>query len=178
MLLTSLALVMTLQSGAQTLTAVRNDDPETWSVEYPRLIRPYVVDYRQCLNVSNRRVTGEADFEAQHRTDIPRCAEERAKAIAESNEAMAGSKTRITSAEVDALFRDIGLIHIARGRDLDQQFTDRMAATTAAKAQYEDDKPKGLVMDLVDGSVVKSRADIQAAAEATNGATDKTKVNN
>ena len=107
MLLTSLALVMTLQSGAQTLTAVRNDDPETWSVEYPRLIRPYVVEYRQCLNVSNRRVTGEADFEAQHRTDIPRCAEERAKAIADSNKEMAGSKTRISPAEVDALFRDI-----------------------------------------------------------------------
>ncbi|MEL7319993.1 MAG: hypothetical protein AAFN04_15290, partial [Pseudomonadota bacterium] len=37
MLLTSLALVLSLQSSGETLTAVTNDDPETWVVEYPRV---------------------------------------------------------------------------------------------------------------------------------------------
>jgi hypothetical protein len=71
-----------LQSVGEAPVAVKNDDPKTWVVEYPRLIRPYVQDYRRCLNLSNRRVTGVADFEEQHRADVPRCAEERAEAVA------------------------------------------------------------------------------------------------
>lgn len=167
MLLTSLALALTVQAGAETAIAIRNDDPETWVVEYPRVIRPFVVQYRQCLNVSDRWVRGKADFEEQHRTDIPRCAKEREKAITASNAAMEGSKTRIGPEEINTLFDNIGLIHIARGRDLDDQFKQRVAASAAATEQYEKDKPKGLVLELVDGSVVKSRAEIEAAEAAT-----------
>jgi hypothetical protein len=164
MLLTSLALVIGLQSVPQTVVAVKNDDPETWVVEYPRLIQPFVQEYRQCLNVSDRRVTGEANFEVQHRADVPRCEEVKATVIARSNAAMAGAKSAIGPEEVDQLFANIGLIHVARGRDLDDQFKQRIAAAAAAQAQYENERPRGLVLELHDASVVKSRAELQGAA--------------
>ena len=160
MLLTSLAMAMALQSSGETLTAIKNDDPETWVVEYPRLIRPFVVEYRQCLNLSDRRVTGEADFEVQHRADLPRCAEVKEASIEKSNAAMAGSKTRIGAEEVNQLFDNLGSIHVARGRDLDDQFRRRLAAAQAAEQQYEAERPRGLVLELHDASVVKARTDV------------------
>ncbi|MDJ0978520.1 MAG: hypothetical protein QNI87_08275 [Erythrobacter sp.] len=175
MLLTSLALAISLQSSGETLTAIRNDDPETWTVEYPRVLRPFVVEYRQCLNVSDRRVTGEADFEVQHRADIPRCAETLESVVARSNETMASSKTRIGPEEVDQLFRDIGLIHVARGRDFDQQFRERVDATIAGRAAYEENKPKGLVLDLVDGSVVQARADLERTEDEAGAGSGQSK---
>ena len=85
MLATLFAPLLALQSVGEAVVAIKNDNPETWSVEYPRLIQPYVQDYRRCLAVTNRTVTGVANFEAQHAADLPRCAERRAKAIADSN---------------------------------------------------------------------------------------------
>lgn len=162
MFLASVALIIGLQASGETPVAVVNDNPETWSVEYPRVIRPYVADYRQCLNIANRRIVGAADFEAQHRTDLPRCAKARETAIVESIDAMEDSKTRISDSQVEALFEKIGQIHIARGRDLDSQFRARIVASDAATERYEQTKPKGLVIDMVDGSVVQSRADTVA----------------
>ncbi|MEO0872279.1 MAG: hypothetical protein AAFY19_10055 [Pseudomonadota bacterium] len=165
MFLTSLALLTSLQSASGGMVAISNDNPETWSVEYPRIIRPFVAEYRQCLNVSNRIVTGEPDFERQHRMDLGRCAEERGEAKDKASAAMDGAKTRLNAAELDTLFDNIGLIHIARGRDLDQQFMRNLTATETATTKYESNKPKGLVLDLVDGSVVKSRAELAGSAQ-------------
>lgn len=166
MILTTLALSMSLplslQGVGETAVAIENDNPETWTVEYPRLIRPFVVEYRTCLNAANRRVTGSADFEAQHRSDIPRCAEERAELIAKSNAEMADAKTRISPQEVDTLFRNIGLIHIERGRDLDDQFRQRMEAAQAARDTYEANRPEGLVIE---------RRPRERAPENTEGST-------
>lgn len=159
MLLASLSLLASLQGASDSAVAIKNDNPETWTVEYPRLIRPFVVEYRKCLNVSDRRVTGSADFEMQHRSDVPRCEKAAEKAKAQSNEAMRGAKTALSPAEVDQLFGDIGLIHIARGRDLDDQFRQRVAAAAAAKERYEETRPRGLVIELRDASVVKARTD-------------------
>lgn len=167
-----LAPLLALQSTGEALVAVRNDNPETWTVEYPRAIQPYVADYRRCLAVTNRKVTGVADFEAQHRADLPRCAEAKAKAIAASNADLAGAKTTMSPEEVDRLFNNIGLIHIARGRDLDQQFTSRLAGAEAASTTYEAERPKGLVIELRDASVVKARTDASAAAAAAEANKD------
>jgi len=167
---TLLAPLLALQATGEAVIAIKNDNPETWSVEYPRLIQPFVADYRRCLAVTNRRVSGVANFEAQHAADLPRCAEQRAKAIADSNAAMAGAKTAIGPAEVEQLFDNIGRIHVARGRDLDRQFTARMAGAEAANTSYEATRPKGLVIELRDASVVKARTDASAAAAAN---TDK-----
>jgi hypothetical protein len=160
--------LLTLQSTGEAVVAIKNDNPETWTVEYPRLIQPQVEDYRRCLKVTNRTVTGVADFEAQHRADLPRCAAVRAKAAAEANTMLDGAKTTLSPEQVDTLFDNIGKIHVARGRDLDQQFASRMAGAEAASATYEAERPKGLVIELRDASVVKAQTDASAAtAEAS-----------
>ncbi|MDC8753663.1 hypothetical protein OIK40_03300 [Erythrobacter sp. sf7] len=163
-LATLLLPLLAVQSVGEALVAVKNDNPETWTVEYPRLIQPYVQDYRRCLAVTNRNVTGTANFEAQHAADLPRCADRRAKAVADSNAALAGAKTGMTAEEIEQLFTNIGRIHIARGADLDKQFRQRMAGAEAASANYEATRPKGLVIELRDASVVKARTDATAAA--------------
>ncbi|MEM6909565.1 MAG: hypothetical protein AAF494_12895 [Pseudomonadota bacterium] len=164
---TIIAPLLALQALGEDAVAIKNDNPETWTVEYPRVIRPFVVEYRQCLNVSNRVVTGEADFEEQHRADLPRCAEAAQRLIGESNSAMDGAKTTISPAEVSQLFANIGQIHIARGRDLDQQFTRRLSAAARAEDSYEATKPEGLIIELRDASVVKAAVE-QASSLATS----------
>lgn len=161
-----LAPLMALQSVGEAVVAVKNDNPETWTVEYPRLIQPQVADYRRCLAVTNRKVTGTPDFEIQHAADLPRCAAARAKAEAEANAALAGAKTAMSPQEVEQLFANIGRIHVARGRDLDQQFNARVAGAAAASETYQATRPKGLVIELRDASVVKARTDASAAAAA------------
>lgn len=166
---TLVAPLLALQSAGEAVVAIRNDNPETWSVEYPRLIQPYVQDYRRCLGVTNRIVTGVADFEAQHAADLPRCAARRAKAVADSNAALEGAKTAMSAEEIEQLFTNIGRIHVARGADLDKQFRQRLAGAEAASNAYEANRPKGLVIELRDASVVKARTD----ATAPDAAKDK-----
>ncbi|MFN3863817.1 MAG: hypothetical protein ACK4RT_05985 [Erythrobacter sp.] len=161
-----LAALFALQAVGEAAIAIKNDNPETWSVEYPRLIQPFVQDYRRCLAVTNRTVTGIANFEAQHAADLPRCAERRAKAIADSIAALDGAKTAMTPEEVEQLFTAIGRIHIARGADLDKQFRQRLAGAEAASETDQATRPKGLVIELRDASVVKARTDAGAAAAA------------
>ena len=162
-----------LQAAGEAAVAIKNDNPETWTVEYPRLIQPFVADYRRCLTVTNRTIAGKADLEAQHQTDIARCAAVKAKSIAESNAMLDGAKTTMSPEEVNRLFDNIGKIHVARGRDLDQQFLSRMAGADAASTAYEAGKPKGLVIELRDASVVKARTDASAAAAAAEAKKDK-----
>ena len=147
MITTTLAMMMALQGANEVLAAIDNDNPETWTVEYPRLIQPYVIQYRNCLNAADRRVTGKPDFQEQHLSDIPRCKKVREEAIALSNAEMADAKTRLTEAETDLLFRNIGIIHVARGRDLDQQFTNKIESVAAAQDEYEANRPEGLVIE-------------------------------
>ena len=161
-----LAPLLALQSAGEAAVAIKNDNPETWSVEYPRLIQAQVIDYRRCLAVTDRRIAGKADFESQHAADLARCAERRAAAIAEANAMLAGAKTAMTPQEVEQLFTNIGKIHVARGRDLDKQFTQRMAGAAAASEAYEAGRPKGLVIELRDASVVKARTDATAPTAA------------
>ena len=158
-----------LQSAGDAAIAIKNDDPETWVVEYPRIIRPYVQDYRRCLNVSNRRVTGVADFEEQHRSDIPRCEEEREEAAASAMRVLDGAKTTMSSQEIATLFDNIGRIHVARGRDLDDQFKQRLTgADRAQDAYYAERERKGLVIEMRDASVVKSRMEIEGRTAPDN----------
>ena len=163
---TLLAPLLALQATGETAVAIKNDNPETWTVEYPRLIQPHVADYRRCLAVTNRLIAGKADLEAQHTADLTRCASARAEAIAQSNEVLAGAKTTLSPKQVGQLFENIGNIHVARGRDLDRQFTSRMAGAAAATDAYEANRPKRLVIELRDASVIKARTDESAAAAA------------
>jgi len=163
MFATVIAPLLALQAVGESAVAIKNDNPETWSVEYPRLIQPYVADYRRCLTLANRRING-ANFADQHAGDLARCSATRTTAIAQSNEILANAKTKLSPAEIDRLFDNVGKIHVARGRDLDQQFTSRMAGAAAATDAYEATRPKGLVIELRDASVVKARTDATAPA--------------
>lgn len=171
-----LAPVLALQAVGQTPIAIENDNPETWTLEYPRLIQPYISDYRRCLLAGDRRVTGEADFEVQHRSDLPRCAEERETAIESANAVIANRTgyAQFTPENVAGIFDLIGRIHVARGADLDQQFLQRIRGAEAAQAQYDEDRPTGLVLELRDISVVKSRTDADAGSDEAE--TEETNV--
>ena len=162
----ALAPLLALQAAGETAVAIKNDTPETWTVEYPRVIIPFIEDYRRCLNVVNRKVTGKADFEEQHRTDIPRCTEASEDAQTGANRLLAnrGEYQEYTPNDVSEIFAHIGRIHIARGADLDNQFTYLQRAQQAARDEYESERPKGLVLELHDASVVKAHTDATAAA--------------
>jgi len=161
MITTALVLAMSLQGTAETVIAIKNDDPETWTVEYPRIIQPQVLTYRNCLGSSNRIVRGEADFEMQHQADIPRCSEVAMKAKAAANEAMVGAKTTITAKDLDQLFANIDRIHVARGRDLDNQFTLRLQRAQATQDEYKANRAEGLILD-------RSVAEANAETETTS----------
>lgn len=147
MITTALVLAMSLQGATETALAIKNDDPETWTVEYPRVIQPQVAAYRNCLGSSNRMVRGKADFEMQHRADLPRCSEVAEEAKAKANEVMAEAKTTISAEDLDQLFTNIGRIHVARGRDLDDQFTLRLQRAEARRQDYSENRPQGRVLD-------------------------------
>lgn len=163
-----LASLLALQSAGEAVVAIKNDAPETWTVEYPQRIQPFVQDYRRCLVVTNRTVTGVANFEEQHRADLPRCLKVSETAQAEANRVLAGrgEAAEFTPDDVREVFEHIGRIHIARGADLDFQFRQRLAGAEAASTAYEANRPKGLVIELRDASVVKARTDASAAAAA------------
>ncbi|NBC88146.1 MAG: hypothetical protein GVX90_01380, partial [Alphaproteobacteria bacterium] len=57
------------------------------------------------------------------------------------------------------------LIHIARGADLDKQFTRNLANAETRQENYEATRPKGLVIEMRDASVVKSRLEIEGGGE-------------
>ena len=168
--MTSLTLILSpllmLQSAGEAPVAIENEAPETWTLEYPRIIQPFVGDYRRCLTGQMRRVTGEANFEAQHRSDIAACRDEFEEAQESANSALSSREgyAEYTPDDVREVFEHVGRIHIARGADLDQQFTFLLRRGAVAREDYEAERPKGLVLELFDASVVKARTDETAAA--------------
>lgn len=166
----SLSLILSpfiaLQGVGQAPVAVANDAPETWTLEYPRVIQPFVEDYRRCLTRQTRRVTGQADFEQQHRRDVETCTEAFEEAQEGANRMLAGRAeySDYSPADIREVFEHIGRIHVARGADLDNQFTFTLRSAQLAEEQYQAERPKGLVLELHDASVVKARTDATAAA--------------
>lgn len=158
--------LLALQGVGSAPLAVKNDAPETWTLEYPRIIQPFIEDYRRCLTGQMRRVTGEANFEDQHRSDVAKCTEDSEEAQSGANAVLngRGEYEDYTPADISEVFDHIGRIHIARGGDLDSQFTFIMRRSQEMRDEYEAERPKGLVLELRDASVVKARTDATAAA--------------
>ena len=177
--MTSLSLILVpmlaLQGTGEAPVAITNADPQTWTLVYPLPMRPYVEDYRRCLSGQMRIVSGEANFEMQHRADIPLCADRLEEAVDGAKAALDSVRdfAAFTKDDVRDVFTDLAAIHIARGADLDGQFTFIQRSMQAAQDQYESERPKGLVLELHDASVVKARTDAtyQAQQEA-NGASN------
>lgn len=108
---------------------------QTWALEYDVAITPFIDDYRRCLNYGNRIASGRADFEQQHRADIPRCEEVYDNSIDAANRMMAsrGRANSFTPSDVTHAFDTIGIIHVERGRFIDKRFQQR--ATMLAQYQ-------------------------------------------
>ena len=87
MLLSSIVLAMSLQA-APAASAQDAVISETWELSYDVAITPFIEDYKRCLNYGNRIADGRANFEEQHRTDIPRCAKVYEASIKASNRMM------------------------------------------------------------------------------------------
>lgn len=128
----------------QTPPAARMDAPpvklkETWELAYDVAITPFIEDYKRCLNYGNRVITDAADFELQHRSDIPRCVKVYEKSIAASNRMMErrGRADVFTPEDVKEAFDTIGYIHVQRGRFIDDRFEQRRAVLARYEAQYE-----------------------------------------
>ena len=125
---TSIALALAMQNTGESVVAVHPKIPQTWTLEYPVVIRPYVRDYYHCLQQGLKKIDGETTFESQHRLDIPRCDEDAAELVEQSKARIARSKQPdlFSDAEVEMVFETIRQIHIARGRDIDAQIAMRV----------------------------------------------------
>ena len=159
-----------MQAAGEVPLAIKNDTPDTWTLEYPRLIRPYVRDYYRCLNTANRIVRGEADFEEQHRMDPVRCAPIRNESIQKSVDLLTrrGRLDEFNQTDVAQTFDHLANIHIARGADLDNQFKSRIQAAQRAEETHDNTIRKELVIELADPSVVKSIAPYPETENAEN----------
>lgn len=113
--------------------------PETWELSYDIAIKPYLDDYKRCLEHTNLMFNGTPNVETQHRAALPRCAEVREEGVAASNAAVArrGRSDTFTPTQVSEAFDVMGYIHIQRGRNLDQQFTLQMRAAEERQRQYD-----------------------------------------
>ena len=132
----SIAMVLSLQSVDQGVVAVRPEDPQTWTLEYPVIIRPLVREYYNCLQSGVKIIDGKSDFESQHRADIPRCAKRGEQLLADAKMIIARSKRpgQASDAELENVFETLRQIHIERGRDIDEQFAMRLKDS----ARYQD----------------------------------------
>ena len=113
----SLAPLLALQATGEAPVAIKNDDPETWTLVYPLPMLPYVEDYRRCLTGQMRYVRGQADFETQHRSDVPRCQQQMDDAVRSAKRAIdsVADFAAFTEGDVRDVFVDLAAIHIARG---------------------------------------------------------------
>lgn len=121
-ILTAGAVLALLQQSGQNVTALYPEDRETWVLEYPAVIAPYVEDYYSCLKGGSYAIGRGREFEVQYREDIPRCAGEAARfeqaAIRRLADSASGAET--TPGDVAQIFETVRGLHVARGRSLDQ----------------------------------------------------------
>lgn len=136
----SAALVSLLAMQAPAGAALPDDGSplirETWTLEYDISILPYIEDYKRCLNYGNRIAGGRADFEAQHRTDLPRCADVAEESIEAAAKALArrGLTAQYPPEQVADTFYRLGQIHVERGRFIDDRFKQRRAVLAQYRA--------------------------------------------
>lgn len=146
MLTLTLSAILSLQSAAETAIAIRSENPESWVLEYPVVVAPHVEDYYNCLKSRNHVIGGGLGFEAQHRSDIGKCIKQRERSLQAARNVLErrGSIAGFDAASMIPVFASIEAVHIARGRDLDQQLARRMGrppthyAPAAAPAAVND----------------------------------------
>ena len=153
-----IGLAIQLQSTGEVAVAIQPDNPETWVVEYPTVISPFVDDYYNCLKSGGHVletlvqfsighvVDGNTFFEEQHRRDIPRCSKLKADGIEQSQAVLErlGRTDEFGAEQITKTFDTIDVIHVARARDLDghlrmgaqtERFYDELEAKAAEDAK-------------------------------------------
>ena len=143
-----LAAILALSLQAQVATAAEPaatpapdpTRPETWEIAYDIAVMPYLEDYRRCLNYGHRVARGVADFEAQHSSDLPRCADVLEESVEASNKALErrGRTANMPPEMVERVFAHQGRIHVERGRNIDQQFKRQLASYMANQKRMEE----------------------------------------
>lgn len=137
----SAILLLALQTTGETDVAVLPDDPETWVLEYPRIIEGDVDAYYGCLRSRNVYVgnTEGGVFEVQHREHVPMCAAQLQKSVKAANALLAKRKhyEAFTPERIAAVFKTIEYIHISRGRDLDDRLRLHLSDYATYDAAYQ-----------------------------------------
>ncbi len=150
----SVAMLLAMQEAGDLVTAPKPEDPETWVLEYPAVIAPYIDDYYGCLRSRGHTSSAVEDpmFENQHRAHIPLCVKRLEKAQAASNAVLDGRKgyAEYTPERIAATFKTIEFIHVARGRDIDNRLRlhlDQYATYDRAYQQTPEEAGRGQTRD-------------------------------
>jgi hypothetical protein len=138
-MIAALSVLMAAQT-AEAVIAVRADDPETWVLEYPFAVEPYVNDYYNCLKSRNHVIGNGMGFADQHQGDVPKCAEVRGEALELAREVLErrGPIEGFDADRMNAVFDTIEFVHIERGRDLDRQIALRLGQPPTHYADRSD----------------------------------------
>ena len=175
LILTAGAVLAMAQQSSQNVTALYPEDRETWVLEYPAVIAPYVEDYYSCLKGGSYAIGPGREFEGQYREDIPRCAEEASSFEQQAAERLSASASGrdMTQGDVARIFETVRRVHVARGRSLDQTIGTNLRASEATRAANGEgsaiaaetracvDRIRALVQRR-DGFVAESSAEIEA----------------
>lgn len=175
MIVTISLFMMTLQTANEAAVAVRPDEPLTWSLEYPLIISPNVDAYYNCLKSREVLMDDNTTFEEQHRIALASCEKVRVKSFEGASLAIAerGNPAKETPAELERVFETVGLIHVARGKDLDDQMKIGLASNpygqrlTAEGAIMSDDPQAPLDESQWAGDLSQD-SETATAAENTN----------
>ena len=137
----SVVLAMAMQAAGTTAIAIDPDDPQTWVLEYPLVIEEDIAEYTGCLRSQMLTAPGDKlpEFEAQHRLHIPLCSKQRAKAIGRANSTLdrLGNYSEFTPDWVERTFQTIEVIHIERGRDIDNRLSLHVSEHARYNAAYQ-----------------------------------------
>ena len=159
--------LLALQGVGAAPLAIENDTPESWTVEYPRLIEGYVAEYRRCLTGQMRNITGRSEFRKpasrrcgrvrrtnpKRRRNYPMPPSPGAADTPTSRPPMCATSSIMSAASTSLA-----------GPTSTTSLPTFNAPRRRAQAQYQAERPKGLVLELHDASVVKARTDATAAA--------------
>lgn len=152
----SAILLLALQTTGETAVAVLPDAPETWVLEYPRIIQDEIDAYYGCLKsrgvISPRKE--KPIFEAQHREHIPKCSKQLENSLTNAKEILIGRKhyEDYDEAKIAVAFETVGMIHVERGRQMDSRldrYVDQHATYDAAYQQTPEQVSGGEQIEAV-----------------------------
>ena len=132
------------QQGSQAAIRIDPENPLTWTLEYPAIISSYLDNYYNCLRSSDIRIGIDTSFEAQHKQAITGCAKTKGASFKGATHLLAkfGRGEEKSPEYVNNLLDTLEIIHVARGKDLD----DQLAIKVSGHAYGQRMTAKGVVI--------------------------------